>query len=423
VPSKQIVTALAGAVLALPIVAYSGGGAAQAATAGQTATSSRGAAQTTVAYDWGAIPTPAKGCASPRGARKKGSGFCIDPTPTAVAGIKGTITSIATSNSDSYALTASGTVYAWGHGSEGELGNGTHTVSQATAVKVDFPTGVKIAQLPNPMPYNGGMAISTTGTVYGWGNDSSHQFCQSGTGNILTPVAVPLTGITLAAGALKHTIYDSNGTVYSCGAGPNGQLGNGTSGTGADTATPVPVSGLPSGSVKALTSAWGNAGVLMADGSYYDWGFNEAGQVGNGTKQIATEAVPVNVPALSQVSQGGSLNSNGQTVALAASGDVYVWGNGQEGEMGNGSTSNALKPQLLPEPTGVQFTLVNSGGSTDYAITSSGDLYAWGNNTRDQIGNGVSGTQQPQYNTPVNDNLTVTQVSSTASDVEAFTKA
>jgi hypothetical protein len=161
----------------------------------------------------------------------------------------------------------------------------------------------------------------------------------------------------------------------------------------------------------------------MADGSYYDWGFNEAGQVGNGTKQIATEAVPVNVPALSQVSQGGSLNSNGQTVALAASGDVYVWGNGQEGEMGNGSTSNALKPQLLPEPTGVQFTLVNSGGSTDYAITSSGDLYAWGNNTRDQIGNGVSGTQQPQYNTPVNDNLTVTQVSSTASDVEAFTKA
>jgi alpha-tubulin suppressor-like RCC1 family protein len=180
------------------------------------------------------------------------------------------------------------------------------------------------------------------------------------------------------------------------------------------------VSGLPSGQVKALTSAWGNAGVLMANGSYYDWGYNQAGQVGDGTKKMATRAVQVTLPAISQVSEGGSLADNGQTIALASDGRVYVWGNGQQGQMGNGSTSNALKPQLLTEPSGADFDQVNSGGATDYAIASSGDLWAWGSNRSDQIGNGVSGAQVPQYTTPVNDNLTVAQVSSTASVVIAI---
>jgi alpha-tubulin suppressor-like RCC1 family protein len=420
---KQIVTVLAGAALALPVVACSSGGVAEAAASGQAPAVSAAAGQTTVVYEWGIVPCDSSGLgrlAGRHGTKNDGPGFCADPNPTVVAGIKGTVTSIATSNSDSYALTSSGSVYAWGHGSQGELGNGTQPVSQGRAVRVHFPAGVKIAQLPNPMPYNGGMAISTTGTVYAWGNDLRHQFCQSGNGYILTPVAVRLPHVTLAAGALFHTIYDSNGTVYSCGAGPDGQLGNGTSGTGAQSSTPVLVSGLPSGPVKALTSAWGNAGVLMASGSYFDWGYNQAGQVGDGTKKMATRPVPVKLPAISQVSEGGSLPGNGQTVALASDGRVYVWGNGQHGQMGNGSTSNALKPQLLTEPSGVQFALVNSGGATDYAVATSGDLYAWGTNNNDQIGNGVTGAQQPKYTTPVNDHLTVVQVSSTASDVVAF---
>jgi alpha-tubulin suppressor-like RCC1 family protein len=420
---KQIVTVLTGATLALLVVAYSSGGVAEAAASGLATAASVAAGQTTVVYEWGIVPCDSSGLgglAGKHGAKRNGSGFCADPNPTVVAGIKGTVTSIATSNSDGYALTSSGSVYAWGHGSQGELGNGTQPVSQARAVRVRFPAGVKIAQLPNPMPYDGGMAISTTGTVYAWGNDFHHQFCQPGKHDILTPVPVPLPHVTLAAGALFHTIYDSNGTVYSCGAGPKGQLGNGTSGPGAHTSTPVRVSGLPSGQVRALTSAWGNAGVLMANGSYYDWGYNQAGQVGDGTKKMATRPVQVKLPAVSQVSEGGSLPGNGQTIALASDGRVYVWGNGQQGQMGNGSTSNSLKPQLLKEPSGAHFAQVNSGGATDYAIASSGDLYAWGSNRSDQIGNGVSGAQHSQYTRPVNDHLTVAQVSSTASDVVAF---
>jgi alpha-tubulin suppressor-like RCC1 family protein len=410
---KLITTALAGTVVALLAASVS-----QAATLGRVPASGAAAATATVAYDWGHVPIGPHTACQPGTAS---GGFCNSPFPTPVPGIKGTITSIATSNSDSYALTSTGAVYAWGHGSQGELGNGTRTVAQPRAVRVHFPAGVTIAQLPNPMPYDGGMAISTTGTVYAWGNDALHQFCQPGTKDILIPIPISLPHVTLAAGALLHTIYDSNGTVYSCGAGPKGQLGNGTSGKSAVTATPVKVSGLPSGPVAALTSAWGEAGVLMANGAYYDWGYNKAGQVGDDTRKMAT--VPVRVrklPAISQVSEGGSLPGNGQTIALAADGLVYVWGNGTAGQMGNGTTRDALSPQLLTPPAGVQFIKVNSGGATDYAIGKAGDLFAWGDNSQCQIGNGVYGSSKRYYTRPVNDHLIVVQVSSTAADVAAF---
>jgi hypothetical protein len=55
VVGKQIVTVLAGAALALPVIAYSSGGVAEAATSGQAPASSVAAVQATVAYNWGKV--------------------------------------------------------------------------------------------------------------------------------------------------------------------------------------------------------------------------------------------------------------------------------------------------------------------------------------------------------------------------------
>ena len=76
---------------------------------------------------------------------------------------------IATSNSDGYALTSSGTVWAWGVASYGELGNGTTSPYSTRAVKVDFPAGVKIVGLANPMPFDGALAIDSQRPRVGMG--------------------------------------------------------------------------------------------------------------------------------------------------------------------------------------------------------------------------------------------------------------
>ena len=147
--------------------------------------------------------------------------------PTAIAGIPGRVVQIATSNSDGYALTSAGAVYGWGVNSYGELGDGQLTPYETRAVKVDFPAGVTIRSLANPMPFDAGLAIDSTGHAWGWGLNAVDDLCLSGLVESPSPAA-SLYDVTLATGARTHALFDSNGTVYACGSGDAGELGNGS---------------------------------------------------------------------------------------------------------------------------------------------------------------------------------------------------
>ena len=400
------------------------------------ATAARITGKANVVYQWGRVgggligPGRAFGKADPRRRRSQ----TVDPrreradakldlgigptrvTPTPVRGIHGTVTQVATSNSTGYALTAAGTVYAWGTGSQGELGNGTRTRLSKRAVLVHFPAGVRIAKLANPEPYNGAMAIDTAGHLWAWGNDEARDFCLPVGALLDTPVRVPLSQVTLAAGAWRHAIYDADGRIVSCGLSDHGQLGNGTSGPKADTGTPVAVIGLPAGRAVALTSAFGNAGVLMADGAYYDWGINSDGQVGDGRRTERTTAVRVRLPdRVREVFEGGSFPDNGQTMALLANGQLWVWGANGSGQLGDGTTTSRAWPRRIAGDG--RFVAVSSGGATDYAIGRAGNLWAWGQNSEGELGVG-SITQMSTR--PVNAATHMSQVSATARNAAAL---
>ena len=97
----------------------------------------------------------------------------------------------------------------------------------------------------------------------------------------------------------------------------------------------------------------------------------------------------VTLPAsVSQVFQGGSGATNGQTVALLSNGSTWAWGANSKGQVGNGTKVNATSPVPVKVPTGVIFDKVNSGGYSSYAIDSSGQLWAWGGNQNGQLGTG-----------------------------------
>ncbi len=163
-------------------------------------------------------------------------------SPTSVPGITGQVVQIATSNSDGYALTSSGAVWAWGVASYGELGNGQQPAYSTRAVKVEFPAGVRIVSLANPMPFDGALAIDSQGHLWGWGLNGDGDLCLSGLTE-LRPIELPLSDVTLATGARTHSLFYSGGKVYACGGGDYGVLGTGST-TGSS--TPVPVIGLPS---------------------------------------------------------------------------------------------------------------------------------------------------------------------------------
>jgi alpha-tubulin suppressor-like RCC1 family protein len=335
--------------------------------------------------------------------------------PTLVAGIKGQVVQIATSNSDGYALTASGTVWAWGVASYGELGDGKTSPYSTTAVRVEFPAGVRIVALPNPMPFDGALAIDSNRHVWGWGLNGDGDLCLSGL-LLLRPRRIPLGDVTLATGARTHSLFESHRKLYACGSGDAGELGNGSTTSSTE---PTAVTGLPRrASVSALTSSWEGSGALLSNGAYYDWGYNAAGQLGNGSTTNSAVPVRVRLPAaVRQVFQGGSGPTNGQTIAILKNGSTWTWGDNMRGQLGDGTTTSSDVPVRVQVPADVRFVKVNSGGYACYAIDRSGRLWAWGGNQNGQLGT----SSRPRIETrPVEVGIQLTQVSSTASNVAGF---
>jgi alpha-tubulin suppressor-like RCC1 family protein len=306
--------------------------------------------------------------------------------------VPGTVAEVGTSNSTQYALLTGGRLYAWGLGTDGQLGDGRRANSFTRPVRVQFPRGVQVAWIPTDvMPYDTALAVDTTGHVWGWGLNGGGELCRGGTSTYLRPVRLPLRQVTAVAGASNHAIYDAAGTVYACGQNVAGDLGDGRT---RGTTTPARVAGLPRSPVVKLVAAFANSGALLTDGKYFDWGYNRQGQLGDGRAGRPSD-VPVRVHLphpVRQVAQGGSLWGNGQTLVLLSNGTLRAWGDDRAYQLGNGRTGKQPSPVRIRPPAGVTYQSLATGSATSYAVTTSGRVYAWGVSHVGQVGNGRTGT-------------------------------
>ena len=333
--------------------------------------------------------------------------------PTGILGITGTVVQVASSNSSSYVLTSKGKVWAFGEGIRGQLGDGAFANSFTTPKKVLFPAGVVIARLADPGPYDTAIAIDTNGNAWGWGDNSFGQLCLGNTTAHDEPVELPLTNVTAAAGAGDHASYVSNGAVYSCGHNDYGELGDSPA---VPSSTPVPVVGLPDGvAITSLTAAWRDTGALLANGTYWNWGYNVGGQLGNGTTTNETAPVEVSLPAsATQAQEGGSGGNNGQTVVVLSTGNVMAWGTDQFGQLCDQNPTAAV---VNPEEISGSWASAVTGGATSYLKDSSGNLWACGQNSDGETGDRAA---TPDVIVPTEILTNVAQASSTAHNVVAL---
>ncbi len=93
---------------------------------------------------------------------------------------------------------------------------------------------------------------------------------------------------------------------------------------------------------------------LTADGHVYAWGYNNYGQLGNGSTANATTPVEVEGPGgTGTLSNIVAISAGGyHSLALTADGHVYAWGYNGYGQLGNGSTTNATTPVEVEGPGG-----------------------------------------------------------------------
>jgi alpha-tubulin suppressor-like RCC1 family protein len=226
--------------------------------------------------------------------------------------------------------------------------------------------------------------VKANGTVLTWGLNEDGQLGLGDTTNQLSPTTIPgLTGVlAVTAGNFHSLSLKADGTLLSFGENGDGQLGLGDT---TDRLIPTRVGA--QFDVTDVSSSSFHTIALRANGSVVGWGNNSSGQLG--VSQLSSGSIPVPqlVPGISnatQVATGGS-----SSVAVNADRRVLVWGDNSSGQLGNGVIGgSSFTPGLVQNLFDVRSVAV--GSDHVLALLENGTVFAWGDDTFGQLGNGGS---------------------------------
>src|SRR5579884_3346311 len=204
--------------------------------------------------------------------------------------------------------------------------------------------------------------------------------------------ATPLgqtTGFTgavgVSAGSRHSLALKEDGTVWGWGSNVDGQLGDGP-GLATTISFPVQVIGI---TAAAVAAGYGHSLAVDSDGTVWAWGRNGAGQLGDGTN--IDRSAPERVTGLSDVRASPVAIAAGlrHSLALKNDGTVWAWGDNSVGELGDGTTTDRNTPVQV---SGLDNVIgIAAGASHNLAVRSDGTVWAWGSNDMGQLGNGDTG--------------------------------
>ncbi|MBI5177804.1 MAG: FecR domain-containing protein [Nitrospinae bacterium] len=224
----------------------------------------------------------------------------------------------------------------------------------------------------------------------------------------VTAVARPQTAAVARlqfTGGARHSIYlKADGSVWTWGYNNQGELGDGTDD---ERLIPVRVKG-PGGQGKLTSILSVAAGAfhtlaVKADGTVWTWGYNDDYQLGDGTDDDRLSPVVVKGPGGKGTLGNAVAVAGGErhTLALKADGTVWAWGYNDDGQLGDDSDDDRKTPVQVKGP-GAQGELdgivaIAAGASHSIALKNDGTVWAWGKNTQGQLGDGTA----EDHETPV----------------------
>jgi alpha-tubulin suppressor-like RCC1 family protein len=310
----------------------------------------------------------------------EGTGNPETPTPTAPSA---SLTPGVLMNSNYYGGAAfvnqNDKTYGWG--SNGAYAVNSSGVSISTPVVVTNP---RFVQIENNRFANYTLAIDTEGKLWSWGNNSSRLL---GLGNSTTNQTVPVknpgvinnkTVVDISAGTSAATAVTSDGTVYSWG---SNLLGRETQSSTTLSGTPLPVEGSVVGKKIVSTSSGSNFTIVLDEaGKAYTWGANTYGQFGTGTAspyQTDASRTTMSTMTFKEIVVGDAF-----AAGLTTSNEVFSWGQNTRYQVGTGAAVNSTNatPKKLDIPLQADETIVGilatySGGTV---LTSTSSMYTWG---------------------------------------------
>ncbi|WET68006.1 hypothetical protein [Sphingobacterium sp.] len=314
--------------------------------------------------------------------------------------------SVSSGQAHALALSEEGGIYVWGDNSEGQLGNG----SQAVIAK---PTKLAATQkwVKATTGYAHSLAIAEDGTLWAWGKNDEGQL---GLGNYGDDVLVPTQvgtdkdWTTLAVGGSYSLALKKDGTLWTWGSHSSGSLGNGQ--TSGRTTSPTKVGADTNWKAIYAFNNWGASFAIKSDGSLWAWGKGQNYMLGTGS--TSNQPAPVNVGIGKKWKTVASDRSR-NTFAIAEEGTLWAVGRNNKGLLQLGTT--AAQTEFAQVGSDTDWENIATFNLSFLATKKNGDLYAWGENTYGELGNGT-------INSASNDELALKSITKIAnqSNVKAL---
>jgi alpha-tubulin suppressor-like RCC1 family protein len=263
------------------------------------------------------------------------------PTPVA-GGLR--FTQIGAGEASTCALTAVGEAYCWGRNNRGQLGIGTTSASFVSTTPLQVVGGIAFAALG--VGHQHVCGVDTGGIVYCWGRNAFGQLGDGTKSDSRTPKRI--SGnlfFTTHLGASQHNTcaIAVGGRMYCWGDNWHNQVGNGI---GRDHfSTPQPVANAPS--FTRVGVGGDHACAATATGEAWCWGDNSRGQLGYFNQHDYNPATRIPGELVFTTVAGGGWD---HSCALTTAGSIYCWGWNQKGQLGDGTNFGRHHPVQVRFP-------------------------------------------------------------------------
>jgi len=253
------------------------------------------------------------------------------------------------------AIKTDGTLWTWGYNQSGELGQNSNSTShRSSPVQIPGTTWSSIAA-SNERCH----AIRTDGTLWSWGsgyygwlgnNTSANPSLRS------SPVQCPGTTWSVVNGGKYHTLATkTDGTLWAWGYAGDGRLGQNNN---TDRSSPVQIG---SGTDWATCSAgFHGSGAIKTDGTMWIWGLNQVGALGQNLPISTAVSSPVQIPGTTwnDIQIAGYY----YRYATKTDGTLWAWGSNYRGMLGQNQAESVAVSSPVQVP-GSDYTYIKSGAN------------------------------------------------------------
>jgi len=238
------------------------------------------------------------------------------------------------------AIKSNGSMWSWGSNWGGLLGQGTNTYFESTIRQIgnDYDW-IKVSSSGT---HN--IALKKDSSLWVWGINNYKELLDSSETIISDPNQIGKWGkwIDIASGAFHSIALDESGDVWTWGRNNSGQLGNGEF-SSFNISVPTKIQNISE--VKQVVAGFSHSMALKNDGTVWAWGANYFGQLGFGFNDYANRNLPHQVDmddSVVKIRAGGYAG-----FAINDDQTLYAWGYNTKGNLGISSTITTARPSKV----------------------------------------------------------------------------